>query len=450
MRESWREILCRVAGLFWRHREKELDAELRSHLEMAVERNRGRGMGGEQARREALLAFGGLEQTKENYREQRGLPVIETTLQDLRFGLRMLRRSPGFSTLAILCLTLGIGANAAVFSWIEGVLLRPFPLVPHQERMLAVSGTSRWAAEDGGVSWPDFVDFRKGCTLIDAFIAEKIVGTTLSIGDRAERVSGSVVSSNYFDALGVHPILGRGFEPAEDTGRNAHPVTVISYWVWKERFYSDPSVIGKTQILNGVPHTIIGVAPEGFYGTFVGWPIQFWVPVSMQELFEPGGYKLEDRNARWIEGFARLKDGVTIEQAQEELSTIAKHLEAQYPVTNRGHDIKILPLWKAPFNGAVEMLPILEITLAVVFFVLLIACSNVSNLLMVRSFARQHEITVRIAIGARKGRLVQQLLTEGLILSLFAVLGGLAVAYWCRNLLVVLFPAPSGVVANLN
>src|SRR6516225_50835 len=420
MRESWREILCRVAGLFWRHREKELDAELRSHLEMAVERNRGRGMGGEQARREALLAFGGLEQTKENYREQRGLPVIETTLQDLRFGLRMLRRSPGFSTLAILCLTLGIGANAAVFSWIEGVLLRPFPLVPHQERMLAVSGTSRWAAEDGGVSWPDFVDFRKGCTLIDAFIAEKIVGRTLSIGDRAERVSGSVVSANYFDALEVHPILGRGFEPAEDTGRNGHPVTVISYQMWRERFQGDPAIIGKTQMFNGTQHTIVGVAPKGFYGTFVGYAFQFWVPASMQETFETGGYKLEDRGARWIEGFVRLKPGVSREQAQVEISAVAKRLESDYPETNRGRGIKLFPLWQTPFNNAGALAPTLGIALAVVLFVLLIACANVGNLLLVRAFKRRHEMTVRLAVGAGRRRLLRQLLTEGLVLSAVA------------------------------
>ena len=440
MRESWREILCRVAGLFWRHREKELDAELRSHLEMAVERNRGRGMGGEQARREALLAFGGLEQTKENYREQRGLPVIETTLQDLRFGLRMLRRSPGFSTLAILCLTLGIGANAAVFSWIEGVLLRPFPLVPHQERMLAVSGTSRWAAEDGGVSWPDFVDFRKGCTLIDAFIVEKIVGTTLSIGDRAERVSGSVVSANYFDALEVHPILGRGFEPAEDTGRNGHPVTVISYQMWRERFQGDPAIIGKTQMFNGTQHTIVGVAPKGFYGTFVGYAFQFWVPASMQETFETGGYKLEDRGARWIEGFVRLKPGVSREQAQVEISAVAKRLESDYPETNRGRGIKLFPLWQTPFNNAGALAPTLGIALAVVLFVLLIACANVGNLLLVRAFKRRHEMTVRLAVGAGRRRLLRQLLTEGLVLSAVAAAGGLVLAYWLRNALVLLIP----------
>ncbi|MFY9530342.1 MAG: ABC transporter permease [Candidatus Acidiferrales bacterium] len=441
MRELCRVVIHRLGALFrHRHLEDDLDAELRSHLEMAVERNLRRGMTAEQARRKALLDLGVVEQIKEIYRDQRGLPMLETALQDLRFGFRMLRRNPGFSILAILCLTLGIGANAAVFSWIEGVLLRPFPLVAHQERMLALSGTSRGTAGYSDVSWPDFVDFQRSCTLIDASIAEKIVGTTLSIGDRAERVAGSVVSANYFDALGVHPILGRGFEPAENSGRNAHPVTVISYQMWKDRFQGDPEIIGKTQILNGLRHTIVGVAPEGFYGTFVGYAFQFWVPASMQETFETGGYKLEDRGARWIEGFVRLRPGVTRDQAQQEISAVAQRLETDYPETNRGRGIKLSPLWQTPFNNAGALAPTLGIALAVVIFVLLIACANVGNLLLVRSFARRHEMTVRLALGAGRGRLLKQLLTEGLILSTFAAAGGLVVAYWCRNLLVRLIP----------
>jgi len=301
----------RFVGLFRSRRlEDELDAEVRSHLEMAIAANLGKGLSADEARREALRAFGGVEQTKESYREQRGLPMIETTLQDLRFGLRMLRRSPGFSVLAIVCLTLGIGANAAVFSWVEGILFRPYPAVAHQERLLALGGTAR--GETGGtpLSWPDFLDLERNCTLFDTFFVSKITGTTLSIGDRAERTIGSIVSANYFDAIGVHPMLGRGFEPGEDSGRNAHPVTVISYQLWQGRFKGDPQIIGKTQRLNGVVHTIVGVAPEGFYGTFVGWAMQFWVPASMEEIFEAGGYKLEDRGARWIESYARLKPGV--------------------------------------------------------------------------------------------------------------------------------------------
>jgi len=214
MRELALTFIHRLVALFRRRRlDDDLDAELRTHLEMAVELNLRKGMTAEDARREALLSLGGIEQTKEICREQRGLPMIETALQDLRFGLRMLRRNPGFSLLAILCLTLGIGANAAVFSWVEGILFRPYPAVAHQERLFALAGTARAESGPTGISWPDLIDLQRNCKLVDAFIVSKITGTTLSIGDRAERTIGSIVSANYFDAIGVHPVLGRGFEP---------------------------------------------------------------------------------------------------------------------------------------------------------------------------------------------------------------------------------------------
>jgi macrolide transport system ATP-binding/permease protein len=450
LREFLLALVRRFLSLFrGRRLENDLEEELRSHLEMAEEINRRRGMSAEEARREALRNFGGVEQTKELYREQRGVPMIETTLQDLRFGLRMLRRSPGFSVLAILCLTLGIGANAAVFSWVEGILFRPYPAVSHQERLLALSGTARGQTGPTPLSWPDYLDLQRNSTLFDTLFVSKITGTTLSIGDRAERTTGSIVSANYFDAIGVRPILGRGFELGEDTGRSAHPVTVISYQLWQRRFKGDPEIIGKTQRLNGVVHMIVGVAPEGFYGTFVGWGMQFWVPASMEEIFEAGGYKLEDRGARWIEAYVRLKPGVTREQAQQETSAVAKRLATDYPDTNRGYGMQLWPLWQTPFNNAGTLLPTLEIMLAVVFFVLLIACANVGNLLLVRSFARRHEMTVRLAIGASRWRLLKQLLTEGVILSAFGAAGGLLVAYWCRHALVLLFPARAGVQMHL-
>ncbi len=369
-------------------------------------------------------------------------------LHDFRFGLRMLRRSPGFSLLAILCLTVGIGATTAVFSWIEGILLRPFPMVQNQDRMVALTGTERNDRTD--VSWLDFEDLRKNSTLIDAFIAEHIGGATLALGERAVRATGSVVSSNYFDALGIHPILGRTFSPIEDVGRNAHPVVVISHMMWTERFHSDPDIIGKTQMLNGVKHEIIGVTPEGFHGTFVGYSWQFWVPASMEEAFEGGGYKLENRGARWIEGFAILKPGVTIEQAQAELSSIGSRLQASYPDTNRNRGFRLYHLWETPFNNAGTLLSTLRISLVVASLVLLIACANVGNLLLVRSFARRHEMTVRLSVGAGRMRLLKQLLTEGLILSVAAAVGGFLLANWGRDLLKIMFAPPApGIVINL-
>jgi predicted permease len=430
-----------------------MDDEFDFHLQNEVAENLRKGMSSDQALAAARRRFGGVAQVKEAYREARSLPFLQVLWQDVRFGCRVLRRNPGFSILAILCLTIGIGATTAVFSWIEGVLLRPFPGVAHQERMMAVAGTYRGVSGAPGdstdLSWPDFQDFQKNCKLFDAFIVDRITGVTLAIGDRADRTTGSIVSANYFDALGVRPILGRGFEPAENFGRNAHPVVVISYQMWKERFRGDPAIIGKAQMLNGMPHTIIGVAPEGFYGTFVGWAMQFWVPVSMQERFTRDGYQLEDRGAAWIEGFARLKPGVTGAQAQAEISAVAGRLENAYPATNRGRGVRLFPLWKTPFNNAGTMFPTLSVALAVVCFVLLIACANVGNLLLVKAFGRRHEMTVRLAVGAGRRRLLKQLLTEGLILSAIAAVFGLLAANWCRNLLPLLLPSRGGVSMRL-
>jgi len=446
MIDQVRQGFHRLRSFFRRaQQDRELDAEMFAHLELAIEENLERGLSPAEARRQALVRFGGPQQVKETLREARGLPLLETLFQDFRFALRMLRRSPGFALVAIFCLTLGIGTNAAVFSWMEGLLFRPYPAVAHQERLVALTGT---AAQDD-LSWPDFLDLQRNCKLFEAFFVSKIMGTTLSIGERAQVVTGSVVSSNYFPALGVHPILGRAFEPTEDVGRSAHPVTVISYQLWKERFGGDPQIIGKTQRMNGVLHTIIGVAPEGFYGTFVGWAMKFWVPASMEDTFEAGGYKLEDRGERWIEGYGRLKPGVTLEQAQQEVSAVAKRLDADYPATNRGRGVKLWALWQTPFNNAGTLLPTLGIMLVVVVFVLLIACANVGNLLLVRSFARKHEITVRVAVGAGRRRLLQQLLIEGLVLSALAATGGLLIAHWSSHLLVLLLPVRNGNAMHL-
>jgi predicted permease len=432
------KLPLRLRSLFRKDRaELDLSDELQFHLQNQIDEFVAQGMDSQEARRAARQSLGGVEQVKEECRDMRRTNLIENFLQDVRFGFRMLRRNPGFTVLTILCLTLGIGANAAVFSWVEGILLRPYPLVSHQERLVTLTGTVR--DEKAETSWPDLLDVQRSCTLCETLFVSKITGASLSIGERAEVMTGSIVSANYFDAIGVHPILGRGFEPGEDTGRNAHPLVVISYHLWQTRFKGDPEIIGKTQRLDNVAHTIIGVAPEAFYGTFVGRSMEYWVPASMLEVFD-GGDKLEDRGARWAEAYVRLKPGVTRNQAQQEISAIAARLDAEYPATNRGRGIKVWPLWQTPFNHAGHLLPTFEIMVVVAMFVLLIVCANVGNLLLVRSFARGHEMTVRLALGAGRARLLRQLVTEGLLLSTCGAAGGMLVAYWCRHALVLLFP----------
>jgi len=341
--------------------DEEMKEELHAHLEQQINENIAKGMSAEEACRSAMRAMGGLTQIEQQCRDARGGSVLQDFIQDLRYGFRQLLRSPGLSAMAILCLTLCIGANAAVFSWVEGILFRPYPLVAHQERLFAVSATVQGEGGLDELSWPDFLDLRRNCTLCDDSFVTSITGSTLNIGDHAEVTTGSIVSANYFDAIGVHPILGRGFEADEDVGEGSHPVVVISYQMWRNRFKGDREIIGKRQRLNNVPHTIIGVAPEGFYGTFVGRAMEFWVPVSMEGIFRSGGYKLEDRGARWVESYVRLKPGVSRAQAQQQISAIAARLQKEYPVTNRGRGIGIWPLWQTPFNHARTMGPTLEV-----------------------------------------------------------------------------------------
>ena len=224
----WYTVPLRLRSIFRRARvEAELDEELQFHLARQVEEHVARGLTPEQAQQAARRALNHVEQRKEECRDMRKVRPGDDLMKDTRYALRMIRRSPGFSILAILCLTLGIGATTAVFSWMEGTLLRPFPLVAAQDRMVAITGVDRNGRND--VSWPDFIDLRKSSVLVESFIAEHIFGTTLSIGTRAERATASVVSANYFQALGIRPMLGRAFEPSDEIGRNAHPVTVISY-----------------------------------------------------------------------------------------------------------------------------------------------------------------------------------------------------------------------------
>jgi predicted permease len=381
---------------------------------------------------------------QEQTREPWGSLWFERLQHDLRFGLRMLRRSPVFSAIAVICLGLGIGAHAAVLSWTEGIVRHPFPLVRDQEQLVAIAGTVKGSASGvDDMSWPDFTDLARASSGFSTFFVSKITGATLTGGDRAQRLVGQLVSANYFDALGVRPILGRGFLPNEDVGRGAHPVTVISYRLWQDHFAGDPRVVGSTINYNGNPQTIIGVTPEGFLGTFVGYAMQFWSPASQQAVFDPTGYKLDDRSARWIEGFARLKPGVSVDAAQAQVSAAARRLESEFANEDRGRGVRLFALESNPFDNAKVLKPMLRIGSIVAALLLVIVCANIANLLLVRALARRSELSVRRALGASRARVTGQLVTEGFILSILGTAMGLIIAYASRDALGLFF-APRG------
>jgi predicted permease len=421
----------------------EIERELRDHLALEAEEIVARGVAPGDAALLARRRFGNVTTIQELTQESWGGRWLGDLGQDARFGLRTLRRAPVFTVVAILCLALGIGSNAAVLSWTEGIIHRPFPGVRNQDRLVAIASTAKGASDYDEMSWPDFMDLARGTKGFETFFVSKITGATLTGGDRSQRIIGQLVTANFFDAVGVHPLMGRGFLPGEDVGHGGHPVTVISYRLWQDHFGGTPSIVGTTINYNGQPHTIVGVAPREFLGTFVGYAMQFWLPAAQQAVVDASGYKLDDRSARWVEGFGRLAPGVSVEAGQAQVNAVARRLESDFPNDDRGRGIRIFPLWDNPFDNAKDLKPVLRVGAFVSALVLLIVCANIANLLLVRALARKAEFTVRRAIGAARGRLMRQLITEGLLLAATGTVIGVLLAYSSRNALGLFF-APRG------
>src|SRR5258706_1168513 len=331
-------------------------------------------------------------------------------LEDLRYALRMLRNNPGFAAVAVLSVGLGLGANATVLSWIQGVLLNPIPGIEDRGRIVTLESLTA----DGRFidsSYPDYRDYRDRAKLLDGLVIFK--ERVFSLGDQesAERAWAYMVSGNYFDVLGVKPALGRFFLPEEKAEKpDAFPVAVLSYHTWKGRFSGDPSIIGRTVKLNMLDFTVIGVAPPEFQGTIGGLRFDVYVPVMMQRALSRGGDWLSNRQNRPFKILARLKPGVGIDQAQAEIYSINQQLQKTYPQSNQGIGARMLPVWKAPYGAQSRLGPLLLILLAVAGVVLLIVCGNVANLLLARAISRQKEIGVRLAMGASRARIVRQLL----------------------------------------
>ena len=430
--KSLRRFFSRLASVGTRRAQDErLREEINEHIALQTAENTRAGLSPVEARRQALLKFGGVEAIKQDYRARRGLPFVENVVQDVRFALRSLSHTPGLTAFVVMTLALGIGMTSATFSMVDALIFRPYP-VPHPSNIVTLVSTTHDTPFDD-FSYREYLDIRDKTKSYDGVVANadmEAVGFSAEPGTTPRIKGGMMVSGNYFHVLGVEPRLGRGFRQDEDQVPGRNPVVVLGPDFWRHEFASDPSILGKTILLNGTKFTVIGVAPDSFPGMLTFGHPDFYMPLAMAHVFSTNIQKdfFEDRDDRELTVEARLKPDATLPQARNELAVIAKNFEDEYPQLTRGRGAAVFTQFQTrTIEDDNWKFGVIFLILALA--VLLVACTNVAGLLLSRARARAREIAIRLALGAGRLRLIRLLLTESMILATLGGLAGIAIGY---------------------
>jgi predicted permease len=412
-----------------REQEERLREEIAEHIALQTEENLRAGLSPAEARRQAMLKFGGVEAMKQDYRAERGLLLVENLLGDLRNAGRSIGRMPGLAAVIILSLAIGIGANTTILSWIQMILLQPLPGVSGAANFLLVEPRNEggWYP---GASWQEYRDLPKQVPALREVVAFQMVPFNVGETGKTERTFGQLVSGNYFSALGLKPAIGRFIRPEEAERPGTEPVIVISYDYWQTRFRGAPGAVGQKVRVNERDLTVIGVAPREFQGTMFPLKFELWAPATMGPALLGGTRDLEDRSSREFSLIGMLRPGATREEAQAEFSTAMAQLARDYPEASAGIGGEILPFWDAPRGPQRMLISGLAVLQGVMLLLLLAVCGNTANLMLARGSTRQREMAVRVALGAGRWRIVSLVLSENMLLALLGTSLGATMAVW--------------------
>jgi len=445
-----RMLIARLRGVFVsRRRDEELDDEVRAHLDLLADEHERRGLSRADAEQAALRDFGGVMRAKESYREQRGLPVVDALVQDLRYAARMWKRAPAFNLTIVAVLAISIGVNSAMFTFVDALLFRP--MSGRAGEMLGVYSHDRTRPDSYRLfSYPNYVDIRDRNDVFDGLVAYTYASAGVPAGDVTRRASVQIVSANYFNAIGVSLAAGRTFTADEDKPGANIPVVIASYARWQESGF-DPAFLGRALRLNGQDFTVVGIAPKGFTGMMALMGRELWLPLGVFHSIVTGNSRaLADRSSTALLLAGRLKPGITIDQANMRLAALSADLDRSFPGENRNqvltvHALSRLNITSRPSSDAGPA-ALSAVLMPLSGGVLVIACLNIANMLLARGMTRTKEIAIRLALGGGRGRIVRQLLTESLVLSAAGGAAGLIIGSWAMRLfkasLAPVFPMP--------